>query len=71
MVLAIPDHGLCMAKVRHQYNTPIMETWKVTHQSCSTCSYLTAEYLAAEWHYFYFWPDASDIYFYSASVDSY
>jgi hypothetical protein len=65
------EAGRGKAKVRHQYNGPIIETWDFTNQSCSTCSYLTAEYLTAGWHYFYFWPDASDIYFYSASVDSY
>jgi hypothetical protein len=65
------EAGRGKAKVRHQYNGPIIETWDFTNQSCSTCSYLTAEYLTAGWHSFYFWPDASDIYFYSASVDSY
>ena len=58
------------AKLRHRVG-PIIETWDFTAQSCSRCDYLTAEYLVAGHHYFYFWPDETDFYFYSASVNGF
>ena len=63
--------GRGKAKLRHRSNGPIIETWDFTTQSCYRCDYLTAEYLTAGYHYFYFWPDGSNMYFYSMSVDSY
>lgn len=77
--LSVPSEGWYLvniqggrgkAKLRHR-SGPIIETWDFTSQACSTCDYLTAEYLTAGYHYFYFWPDGTNMYFYSVSVDSY
>ena len=63
--------GRGKAKLRHRNAGPIIETWDFMGTSCNPCDYLTSEYLTAGYHYFYFWPDGSNIYFYSASVESY
>ena len=65
------EAGRGKAKVRHRSSGPIIETWDFTSQSCNPCDYLTAEYLTAGSQYFYFWPDNSSMYFYSASIDAY
>ncbi|MDH5428795.1 MAG: hypothetical protein OEZ05_08045 [Nitrospirota bacterium] len=60
------------AKLRHQYNGPIIDTWDFTAQPYGPYDYLTAEYLEQGYHYFYFWPDeGSAFYIYSASLESY
>ena len=59
------------AKIRHQSNGPIIDTWDFTAQPYGTYDYLTAEYLEQGYHYFYFWPDGSGFYVYSASLESY
>ena len=57
------------AKLRHQYNGPIIGTWDFTAQPYATYDYVTKDNLAQGTHYFYFWPEASSIYVYSASLE--
>jgi hypothetical protein len=60
------------AKLRHQYNGPIIGTWDFTAQSYGTYDYITSVNLAQGTHYFYFWPDGSSkssMYVYSASLE--
>lgn len=60
------------AKLRHQYNGPIIADWDFTAQSYGTYDYLTAEFLEQGLHYFYFWPDDfTSFSLYSASLESY
>ena len=60
------------AKLRHQASGPIIETWDLTSQSCSTCNYATMEYLEQGNHYFYFWPEGtSSISLYAVDITSY
>ena len=61
--------GRGKAKLRHR-GGPIIETWDFSSQTCSRCDYLTAEYLTAGYHYFYFWAE-TNMYVYSASGNSY
>jgi hypothetical protein len=63
--------GRGKAKMRHQSNGPIIDTWDFTAQPSGTYDYLTAEYLEQGVQYFYFWPDGSSFYIYSASLESY
>ena len=60
------------AKLRHQYNGPIIETWDFLSQGCSPCNYATLEYLEVGNHYFYFWPEGnSAFYFGGVGITSY
>lgn len=63
-----------LAKLRHQYNGPILETWDY-RAGCgaSTCHYVTVDYYAAGWQNFYFWADPTmwGTYFYSITIKSY
>jgi len=60
------------AKLRHQSGGPIIDTWDFMGLPWGPpYNYLTAEYLAQGYHYFYFWPDNSGIYIYSVSLESY
>jgi hypothetical protein len=63
--------GRGKAKMRHQSGGPIIDTWDFTAQPYGTYDYLTAEYLEQCVHSFYFWPDDSSFYIYSASLESY
>jgi|GEM_PF-6668935 len=57
------------AKLRHQYNGPIIGTWDFTTKPYGTYDYVTKDNLAQGTHYFYFWPEESYIYVYSASLE--
>jgi hypothetical protein len=60
------------AKLRHQSNGPIIDTWDLTSQSCYSCDYATMEYLEQGNHYLYFWPDGNyGLYLYSVDITSY
>ena len=60
------------AKIRHLSNGPIIDSWDFTAEPYGTYDYLTAEYLAQGYHYFYFWLDeGSHVYIYSGSLESY
>ena len=63
-----------LAKLRHQYNGPILETWDY-RAGCgaSTCHHVTVDYYAAGWQNFYFWADPTvwGTYFYSITIKSY
>jgi len=58
------------AKLRHQYNGPIVQEWNYNNSTCNPCDYLARLDLAAGYHYFYFWSQDYYKYVYSASVVS-
>jgi len=62
------------AKMRHQTSGPIIDTWDFTSQKSPDgwFDYLTAEYLQAGGHTFYFWPlEGVQLRLISASLQSY
>jgi len=65
--------GRAKAKLRHQYNGPIIETWDFSSSGAATVDHATMEYLAQGDHNFYFFPEPgiNYLYFYSASIESY
>ncbi len=67
--------GSAAAKLRHQADGPIIETWDVGSVPCNatgtSCDYVTAEYLQQGHHAFIFYSATSDYYFYSVSIESY
>ena len=59
------------AKLRHQNNGPIINTWDHTDISCSTCYYTTIDYFDPGNHYFWFWSIANTLYIYGVSAHNY
>lgn len=60
------------AKLKHQSNGPIIETWDLLSQSCGQCNYATMEYLEEGYHYFYFYPEGNAaLYVYGLDITSY
>jgi hypothetical protein len=54
-IINVKGHGRGVAKLRHLYGGPIIETWDMSTQTCSPCDYATMEYLQAGVQQFYFW----------------
>jgi hypothetical protein len=66
-------YSKALAKLRHLYDGPIIETWdfRPATYTCAYCDYATMEYLQAGVQQFYFWTPDSLIYVIEVSIRSY
>src|SRR2546426_3253287 len=72
-IINVRGSGRALAKLRHLWNGPIIETWdfRPATYTCAYCDYATMEYLQAGIQQFYFWAVDSWNYPTEVSIRSY